>query len=73
LRNESHISTADSCSVVYFFPKRAINSGIMSENENLQDALNEQDLSTGGALTNAYEEDDDDEDVEPITAQKVNS
>jgi len=44
----------------------------MSESEILEQDLNERDLSAEAALANAYEEDDDDEDAEPITAQKVN-
>ncbi|KAH8404269.1 hypothetical protein KR215_003269 [Drosophila sulfurigaster] len=42
----------------------------MSDTENLEQALNEPDLSTEAAYANGFE-DDDDEDAEPITAQKV--
>ncbi|XP_030565250.1 DNA replication complex GINS protein SLD5 isoform X1 [Drosophila novamexicana] len=43
----------------------------MSDSENLEQALNEHDLSTEAALENANEDDDEEEDAEPITAQKV--
>lgn len=43
----------------------------MSDSENLEEALNEHDLSTEAALENANEDDDEEENAEPITAQKV--
>ncbi|XP_023164505.1 DNA replication complex GINS protein SLD5 [Drosophila hydei] len=43
----------------------------MSDSENVEQALNEHDMITEAVLADAYEEDGDDEDAEPITAQKV--
>lgn len=43
----------------------------MSDTENPEQPLNEEDLTNGAATANDYEEDDDDDDAEPITAQKV--
>lgn len=45
----------------------------MSDSENVEQALNEHDMITEAVLADAYEEDGDDEDAEPITAQKVSS
>lgn len=46
----------------------------MSDSENVEQAPNEHELSTEADLAHAYEgDDDDDEDAEPITAQKVSS
>lgn len=43
----------------------------MSDTENPEQSLNEEDLTNGAAPANDYEQDDDDDDAEPITAQKV--
>lgn len=43
----------------------------MSDTENTEQALGEEELRNGSASANGYEEDDDDDDAEPITAQKV--
>lgn len=42
----------------------------MSDTENTEQALGEE-LRNGSASANGYEEDDEDDDAEPITAQKV--
>lgn len=42
----------------------------MSDTENTEQALGEEDLRNGSASANGYEEDDED-DAEPITAQRV--
>lgn len=43
----------------------------MSDTENTEQALGEEDLRNGSASANGYEEDDEDDDAEPITAQRV--